>query len=340
MQATAHTRAHLHQHFPVPRDWFASRSFPARSFPDLRALAARKRRRGLTVSLILPTLNVADTLPQVLDEVAAVSRGDTLLVDQVIVVDGASTDATMDIARRAGAEVYLQDALLPDFGPALGKGDAMWRALARADGDIIVFADTDTRNFHRDFVTATIGPLIVEPEIRLSKAAFRRPFTGDSQDITADGGGRVTELTAKPLFNVFFPELAGFAQPLAGEFAGTRDLLYSVPFFTGYGVETGLLIDTLRLAGLSAMAQVDVGVRMNRHQSLADLGRMSYAVLRTVLHRAASPDLCLDGCCEHDPVAGPVSVYSHAVMTEDGFRLTEYAEELVERPPLAELRAA
>jgi glucosyl-3-phosphoglycerate synthase len=301
-------------------------------------LAARKQRRGLRISLILPTLNVADTLPQVLAEVAAVSAGATALVDQVIVVDGASTDATTEIARRAGAEVYLQDSLLPDLGPALGKGDAMWRALCRASGDIIVFADTDTRNFHRDFVAATLGPLIAEPEIRLSKAAFRRPFTGQSKDITDDGGGRVTELTAKPLFNVFFPELAGFAQPLAGEFAGTRELLFSIPFFTGYGVETGLLIDTLQLAGLSAMAQVDVGVRMNRHQSLSDLGRMSYAVLRTVLRRAMAPDARHNGCYHRDLAAE--DVYSHAVMTADGFRLTEYAEELVERPPMAGLRAA
>ena len=335
MQATGQACPHLQQQSLVPREWFAGRSFPAGSFADHRALAARKRRLGLTVSVILPTLNVADTLPQVLAEVAAVSSGDTALVDQVIVVDGASCDTTVEIARNAGAEVYLQDALLPEFGPALGKGDAMWRALARAQGDIIVYADTDSRNFHRDFVAATLGPLIAEPAVRLSKAAFRRPFTGDSQDITADGGGRVTELTAKPLFNVFFPQLAGFAQPLAGEFAATRELLFAVPFFTGYGVETGLLIDTFRLAGLPAMAQVDVGMRMNRHQSLADLGRMSYAVLRTVLRRAMGPDTLHDGCYRRDLVVH--SVYSHAVMTEDGFRLTEYAEELVERPPMAEV---
>jgi len=338
MQATGYIRPYPHLYQSVPREWFARRSFPARSFADLPALATRKRRLGLTVSLILPTLNVADTLPQVLAEVAAVSSGDTALVDQVIVVDGASSDATLDIALQAGAEVYLQDSLLPDFGPALGKGDAMWRALARADGDIIVYADTDTRNFHRDFVAATLGPLIAEPEIRMSKAAFRRPFTGESMDVTADGGGRVTELTAKPLFNVFFPQLAGFAQPLAGEFAGTRELLFSIPFFTGYGVETGLLIDTLRLAGLYAMAQVDVGQRVNRHQSLGDLGRMSYAVLRTVLSRVADTDDLPVGCRQHELIAD--AVYSHAVMTADGFRLTEYAEELVERPPMAELRAA
>ncbi|MBO0831814.1 MAG: glucosyl-3-phosphoglycerate synthase [Actinobacteria bacterium] len=338
MQATEKARPHLHERREAPRDWFASRSFPASAFADVEALAARKQRLGLSISLILPTLNVADTLPQVLAEVAAVSAGATALIDQVIVVDGASSDATVEIARQAGAEVYLQDSLLPNLGPALGKGDAMWRALARAGGDIIVFADTDTRNFHRDFVTATLGPLIVEPEIRFSKAAFRRPFTGESKDITADGGGRVTELTAKPLFNVFFPQLAGFAQPLAGEFAGTRELLFSIPFFTGYGVETGLLIDTLGLAGLSAMAQVDVGVRVNRHQSLGDLGRMSYAVLRTVLRRATGPEARHNGCCHPDLVAN--GLYSHAVMTADGFRLYEYAEELIERPPMAELRAA
>jgi len=338
MQATGHVRPYSRLYRDVPGEWFARRSFPAQSFADLPALATRKRQLGLTVSLILPTLNVADTLPQVLAEVAAVSAGNIALVDQVIVVDGASTDATAEIALSAGAEVYLQDALLPDFGPALGKGDAMWRALARADGDIIVYADTDTRNFHRDFVAATLGPLIVEPEILMSKAAFRRPFTGDAMDVTADGGGRVTELTAKPLFNVFFPQLAGFAQPLAGEFAATRELLFSIPFFTGYGVETGLLIDTLRLAGLYAMAQVDVGERVNRHQSLGDLGRMSYAVLRTVLRRVADQDARLGGSAGLDMIAD--AVYSHAVMTADGFRLTEYAEELVERPPMGELRAA
>ena len=338
MQATRYVRPHPDLYRDVPREWFARRSFPAGSFTDVPALAARRRRLGLTVSLILPTLNVADTLPQVLAEVAAVSAGDTTLVDQVIVVDGASCDATVDIACRAGAEVYLQDSLLPEFGPALGKGDAMWRALARADGDIIVYADTDTRNFRRDFVTATLGPLIVEPEIRMSKAAFRRPFTGESLEVTADGGGRVTELTAKPLFNVFFPQLAGFAQPLAGEFAATRELLFSIPFFTGYGVETGLLIDTLRLAGLYAMAQVDVGERVNRHQSLGDLGRMSYAVLRTVLSRVGDQEAWYSASAQHERIAD--AVYSHAVMTADGFRLTEYAEELVERPPMAELRAA
>jgi len=338
MQAPGHVRSRPRLYPEVPREWFDTRSFPARSFADLPALAMRKRQLGLTVSLILPTLNVADTLPQVLAEVAAVSDRDMALVDQVIVVDGASSDATVEIARLAGAEVYLQDSLLPEFGPALGKGDAMWRALAMADGDIIVYADTDTRNFRRDFVTATLGPLIAEPEIRMSKAAFRRPFTGESMDVTADGGGRVTELTAKPLFNVFFPQLAGFAQPLAGEFAGTRELLFSIPFFTGYGVETGLMIDTLRLAGLYAMAQVDVGERVNRHQSLGDLGRMSYAVLRTVLRRVAGPETPHFSCYEHELM--PDAVYSHAVMTADGFRLNEYAAELVERPPMGELRAA
>lgn len=317
---------------PVPREWVATRSFPAGSFADLDALAARKHRRGVTVTLILPTLNVADTLPLVMAEVGKLTSMPRPLVDQVIAVDGSSADGSADIAARMGAEVYQENSLLAAFGPALGKGDAMWRALTKAEGDIVAFADTDSSNFTGEFVSATIGPLICEPAIRMSKAAFRRPFTGEGQDVTPDGGGRVTELTAKPLFNLFFPDLTVFAQPLAGEFAGSRDLLCSLPFFTGYGVETGLLIDTLRKAGLMAMAQVDVGMRLNRHQSLARLGRMSYAVLRTVLHRAgadAGLSIGTAGC----PKA---AVYSHAFMTGDGFQVTEYAEELVERPPIVE----
>jgi glucosyl-3-phosphoglycerate synthase len=323
------SRPHGH---PVPPQWLAARSFPVGSFADLDALAARKHRLGLTVTLILPTLNVADTLPHVLTEVLTVARAPRPLIDQVIVVDG-SADKSAEIASRMGAEVYREDLLMAGFGPVLGKGDAMWRALTRAEGDIVAFADTDTRNFQSAFVTATIGPLIINPDIRMSKAAFRRPFTGEGDDITSDGGGRVTELTAKPLFNIFYPELTGFAQPLAGEFAARRDLLLSLPFFTGYGVETGLLIDTLRSAGLNAMAQVDVGERLNRHQSLARLGRMSYAVLRTVLLRAGAD-------AAWDSAQAGAAVYAHAFMTGGGFQLAEYPEELVERPPVGVLQSA
>src|SRR5262245_15938513 len=313
---------------PLLQEWLARRSYASVQFADRRKLAAAKRRRGLSVSLILPTLNVADTIGPILSGLDGL-RG--VLLDQVIVVDGQSTDATVSIAEAAGVEVYQQDELRPEFGPARGKGDAMWRALGRAAGDIVAFADADTRDFDAGAITATLGPLLVEPEVQFSKAAYRRPFA-TSTGVTPEGGGRVTELTAKPLFNLFFPLLTGFAQPLAGEFAATRDLLRSVPFFTGYGVETGLLIDTLRRVGLSAMAQVDVGTRQNRHQPLADLSRMSYAVLRTVLRRLDDP--------ESGRLAERVlseSLYTHAATTGDGFALREFDEELVERPPWTEL---
>jgi glucosyl-3-phosphoglycerate synthase len=319
------------------REWLATRSYSYRRFSDMRRLAEAKRRRGLSVSLILPTLNVADTLRPILLELDRLRAGETALLDQLIVVDGGSTDGTPHIAEKAGAEVYQEDALMPEFGPALGKGDAMWRALGLADGDIIAFADADTECFRCESVGSTLGPLLIDPDIQFAKAAFRRPFAG-AGGVSPEGGGRVTELTAKPLFNLFFPLLTGFAQPLAGEFAAQRNLLRSLPFFTGYGVETGLLIDTLHRVGLSAMAQVDVGARQNRHQPLADLSRMSYAVLRTVLRRLDAPDLG-----EAAWLAARVmskSQYTYSTTTGDGFQLTEHQEDLVERPPWTSLAAS
>src|SRR5215469_1751672 len=160
----------------------------------------------------------------------------------------------------------------------------MWRALSVARGDIVMFADADTRDFGEHFVYGTLGPPLTMPGVQFAKAAYRRPFTRDGQSV-ADGGGRVTELMAKPLLNFFYPELTGFVQPLAGEFAVTRDLLLRTPFLTGYGVEIAILIDVLRDAGLPAMAQVDLGTRQNRHQPLWDLTRMSSAALRALARR-------------------------------------------------------
>jgi len=305
------------------REWFERRSFHHSEFDDIAHLADQKNRAGVSVTLVLPTRNVADTIGTVLSKLTVLTTGGTPIVDQVIVVDADSPDGTAEIARSYGVDVYSENQLLPRYGTALGKGDAMWRSLTAASGDIIAFADADSKNFATHFVVGTIAPLLLEPDVHFVKAAYRRPFSEGAQS-RPQGGGRVTELTAKPLFNLFFPELAGFVQPLAGEFAGTRELLFSVPFFTGYGVEAGILIDAAEQVGLKAMAQVDLGVRLNRHQSLTDLGRMSYAILRTVLHRADAAG----GGLHH---AGP---YLHAVAQADGLHLNEYLEELVERPPM------
>ena len=212
----------------------------------------------------------------------------------------------------------------------------MWRSLSVARGDIVMFADADTTDFRDHYVYGTLGPLLADPAIQFCKAAYRRPFTQEDKSVP-DGGGRVTELMAKPLLNLFYPELAGFVQPLAGEFAARRDLLNKVPFFTGYGVEIGMMIDVFAEVGLEGMAQVDLGTRQNRHQSLASLTRMSSVVLRTVAMREGLAQRELDG---DEPGLWELrqpETYLHAVATEDGLRLDEHLNELIERPPMARL---
>ncbi len=206
-----------------------------------------------------------------------------------------------------------------------------------ARGDLVMFADADTRDFVPEFVYGTLGPLISVPGVRFVKGAFRRPFKS-YEAVEQDGGGRVTELTTKPLFNLFYPDLTGFVQPLAGEFAADKELFCSIPFLTGYAVETGIMIDVYKKVGLGAMAQVDLGTRQNRHQPLRDLSRMSYSVLRAVARRMRQ-----DGRLQQvrDPSL-PDSLFQfsdflHAVATPGGLVLQEHVEELVERPPLAEI---
>jgi glucosyl-3-phosphoglycerate synthase len=316
--------------------WFEQRSFQHHDFYDLSHGQGAGDRP--TVTLILPTRNVATTLGFILKTVTGLNDR-TGLIDQVVVVDADSRDGTQEIARAWGAETYSENELLPDFGPAAGKGDAMWRALSVARGDLVMYADTDTLDFGEHFIYGTLGPLLMVPGVRFSKAAYRRPFAQGNQFI-ADGGGRVTELMAKPLLNFFYPELTGFVQPLAGEFAAYREVLCGIPFFTGYGVEIGLLIDVLEAVGLPAMAQVDLGTRQNRHQPLAGLTRMSSAVLRAVDRRVHLTEP--EPLEQEPPGQGPHSLrrqdlYLHAVATSDGLRLDEHLNHLAERPPLADV---
>jgi glucosyl-3-phosphoglycerate synthase len=323
-------------------EWFEQRSYHHRDFAGLGEPSGTGAERP-TTTLIFPARNVAGTIGTILSIVEEL-RTRTGLPDQVIVIDADSPDGTADVARAYGAEVYSENQLMRGYGPAQGKGDAMWRALSVARGDIVMFADADTIDFEEHFVYGTIGPLLADPRLQFVKAAYRRPFKQGEEKIL-DGGGRVTELMAKPLLNLFYPELAGFVQPLAGEFAARRDVLSNVPFFTGYGVEIGMLIDVLDQVGLEGMAQVDLGTRQNRHQPLASLTRMSSVVLRTV---AAREDMAqrIDGVelgAGLDPSMPGLwelrqpDTYLHAVATDEGLRLDEQLNELVERPPLASL---
>jgi glucosyl-3-phosphoglycerate synthase len=200
-----------------------------------------------------------------------------------------------------------------------------------------MYIDADTKDFRPQLVYGILGPILEVPEIRFVKAAYRRPFKS-YETVEQDGGGRVTELSAKPLFNLFYPELTGFVQPLAGEFVAYRELFSSIPFLTGYAVETGIIIDVLKLVGLEAMAQVDLGTRQNRHQPLRDLSRMAYSVLRAVARRMRQEERLNQA---RDPGMPDslfqLSDYLHAVATPDGLKLQEYVEELVERPPIKEV---
>jgi glucosyl-3-phosphoglycerate synthase len=307
---------------PAAEEWFARRSYRHALFADLDALARHKRGLGVSVSLVLPTRDVADTIGPVLDAVEPLRLH--ALVDQVVVVDAGSRDGTAAVARHRGIDVFDEAELVPEAGPALGKGDAMWRALSVATGDIVVYADADSTSFEPHFVSGMLGPLLADDHVQFVKATYHRPFTAPDGTVV-DDAGRVTELTAKPLLAMFFPQLAGFGQPLAGEVAARRDLLCSIPFSTGYAVEVGMLIDVFQRVGLDAMAQVDLGSRVNRSQRLLALNSMAYAVARTVLDRAGLPV--------------EAESYLHAANGTTGVELERRGVPAVERPRFDSLRA-
>ncbi|MEU8394827.1 glucosyl-3-phosphoglycerate synthase [Nonomuraea sp. NPDC048892] len=253
---------------PEVRGWLGRRTSTAGDWP-LRDLVAAKG--DSTVSVVLPARDERETVGEI---VAIILRDLGTLVDEVVVIDSRSTDDTARVAARAGATVHAQDEILPRLKPLDGKGEALWKSLAVTSGDVLVFADADIRNFRASLITGVLGPLLADPTIVYAKGCYDRPLHG-----VPDGGGRVTELVARPLINLHWPQLAGFVQPLAGEYAGRRSAFERVPFLTGYGVELGLLIDLLELAGLDAFAQVDLGSREHAPQSTEALGGMAAQIM-------------------------------------------------------------
>jgi len=298
--------------------WRRTNTFAHGAFPAERLA----RERHATASVCLPARNEAATIGPILAELTPlIGRG---VIDQIAVVDH-STDGTGEIARSFGVEVYDQETLTPEFGPVLGKGDAMWRALRVLRGDVVCFLDADSERFGAHFACGLLGPVLCEPEISFVKGFYRRPFRVGELTLP-DGGGRVTELTARPLLNMFYPDLAAVEQPLAGEIAARRALLERLPFVSGYGVDIALLLDAYRTVGLGALAQVDLDVRQNAHQPLRDLGLMAYAVLQAVAAR-----LERDGRLSAQPSA------TFLAPGPDGVEALRSRP--VERPPLADLRA-
>jgi glucosyl-3-phosphoglycerate synthase len=262
-------------------------TFEHTDFPVNRLAAERDE----TVSVVIPTRETAGTIAHTVAELGIlVELG---LVDQILVVDADSSDGTAVAARDAGAEVVSESSLVPSVGPVRGKGDAMWRSLKAVTGDLVVYVDGDVADFGRHYVTGLIGPLLTDPSKSFVKGFYRRPFRQHESESPV-GGGRVTELTAKPLISRCVPELIAFEQPLAGEVAARRDLLEAIPFHTGYGVEIAMLVEVWDRVGLEGMAQVGLGTKRNAHQSLASLNGMSNEViagLAETLERLDRPGL-------------------------------------------------
>ena len=264
--------------------WFAENTFHSREFRDVRRLVELKRRQGLSISLGLPTLNEAATIGRILDTLKGELMDEVPLLDEVVVIDSDSVDGTVEIARSRGVTAVQHRDVLSDRGSFQGKGEALWKSLHVLRGDIVAWCDTDISNIQAQFVYGVVGPLLTDSRIAYVKGFYRRPLRFGGELETA-GGGRVTELVARPLLNLFYPELSGLLQPLSGEYAGRREVLERLPFFTGYGVETGHLIDLLENFGLNSIAQTDLGVRIHRNQELLDLSKMAFAIMQVALKR-------------------------------------------------------
>jgi glucosyl-3-phosphoglycerate synthase len=313
---------------PDARAWFQHRTTSATSLAeiDLDALLRAKRRGGHRVSVVLPARNEEATVGQLVAELRERWMVRLPLIDELMVIDSDSTDATADVARAAGADVVATTDVLPGHDSRPGKGEALWKSLAATTGDLVVFLDADLLGDVAHYVPGLLGPLLTDPQVLYVKGCYTRPLEVAGR-VQPAGGGRVTELTARPLLNALWPELAGFVQPLGGEYAGRRSALEQVPFVSGYGVEVGLLIDLLRLGGLTALAQVDLGERRHTSQSQEALGAMAGEVVSTVLARAEC------GRPGHQPLtaSGLLTQFRH---DGSGFVPRSRAVAVDERPPM------
>ncbi|BCB77264.1 glucosyl-3-phosphoglycerate synthase [Phytohabitans flavus] len=320
---------------PVVEAWSAYRTSTANQWKPRDLVRAK---RTSTVSVVLPARDEQDTVGEIVRTIRRHLVEQLPLVDEVIVVDSRSSDETARVAGEAGARVVDQDEMTRGLPRLEGKGDALWAGLAAARGDIVAFIDADLREFRPHFVTGLLGPLLADPSVVYVKGFYHRPLES-TFDTERDGGGRVTEIMARPLLNLCWPELAGFVQPLAGEYAGRREVLEQLPFVSGYGVELAMLIDLLDTVGLDALAQVDLGERHHRHQSTEALGRMAAQILYTAwsrLHRQGTVP-------EAEPPASALTQFRRGgedALPGLGREVVVHDVSVRERPPLAELRAA
>jgi glucosyl-3-phosphoglycerate synthase len=302
--------------------WFGRRSSHARDWPLSRLLDAKG---GTTVSVVLPALDEQATVGRIVERIRRDLVDRHPLVDELVVVDSGSTDRTIEVAAAAGATVVRREDVLPDVPPRPGKGEVLWRSLAATTGDVLVFVDSDLRDFSSMFVTGLLGPLVTDDSVHFVKATYDRPMQTPDALVPA-GGGRVTELVARPLLALHWPALTGFVQPLGGEYAARRSLLESLPFACGYGVEFGLLVDTFSALGLDAMAQVDLSKRKHRNSDLHKLGQMAAEILQVAERRL--------GRRGEEPV-----LLTQFARDGSGYRVIDTDMTELERPPIITLEA-
>ncbi|HET6817802.1 MAG TPA: glucosyl-3-phosphoglycerate synthase [Mycobacteriales bacterium] len=305
---------------PRAHRWFSQRTSRAADWPVDRLVAAKGDTR---VSVVLPALDEEATVGRIVRVIRRELLERRGLVDELVVVDSGSTDDTVAVARAAGADVVRREDVLSHLPPRPGKGEVLWRSLAATTGDVIVFVDSDLADFTSSFVTGLLGPLLTDPSVQFVKATYDRPLHRPD-DVQPAGGGRVTELVARPLLALHWPELTGFVQPLGGEYAARRPLLERLPFACGYGVEFGLLVDTLAAVGLDAMAQVDLSKRKHRNSDLHKLGRMAIEILQVAEARLGRA------------VRSPVEI-TQFVRSGAGYELVDTDMTELERPPMASI---
>jgi glucosyl-3-phosphoglycerate synthase len=312
--------------------WLEKNTFHYSDFGDIDLLVAEKRRKGLTISLCLPTLNEENTIAKEIVIMKSELMSRQPLLDEIVVIDSGSTDKTREIASAYGADVYEANAILPELEKFRGKGENLWKALYITRGDIICYLDADIKNIHHRFAYGLIGPLLLKDNIKFAKAFYDRPISIGKNKIRPTGGGRVTELVIRPLFSLFFPELTQIIQPLSGEYAGFREVFENIPFPIGYGIETSMIMDIYSQWGLNVMAQVDLDRRIHRNQDTKALGRMAFVILQTFINRKVQLGL----------IDLKEKLYNRMIqynLVNEQYRPETFTFEGHERPPMIEIPA-